>query len=220
MMGLPGDNVPDAIRAGLGLAARAAGAWCDAYRPSGTGAPLDSARRFMRLPAIFTPADGAQHLVRFGQALWQGVFDGASMRPGDYIVSDEGTFFIISQPRLGPIGCVRCNRVLSAARTGTPPFAGLNRYSGVQAHTLLPLFRQWPASVLALARDGGRGALPSDAPGGSGGGGGWEVLLPAVDGVLLRQGDVLTDDIGRTAIVASAELSALGWRLLARQATS
>jgi hypothetical protein len=219
-MGLPGERVPDAIRAGLGLAARAAGAWCDLYRPDGVDVPLDPARRIMRLPAIFTPADGADRPERFGQALWQGAFDAAATRPGDYVVGHEGTFFIASQPRLGPIGCVRCNRVLNAARALTPPFAGVNRYSGVQAHTLTSLLRGWPASVLTSARDGGHGALPSDGPGVPGGAGGWEVLLPAIEGVLLRQGDVLTDELGRTAVLASAELSALGWRLLARQATS
>jgi hypothetical protein len=101
--------------------------------------------------------------------------------------------------------------------------AGVNRYMGVQLDTALPLLVDWPASVLA-AGVGGRGPLPADAPGVHGGSGGWAVLLPAlcIGGapVLLRPGDLVHDDLARTGVVASAELTALGWRLHVRQAAS
>jgi hypothetical protein len=81
----------------------------------------------------------------------------------------------------------------------------------------------WPASVLAAGL-GGRGPLPADAPGVHGGSGGWAVLLPAprVGGapLQLRPGDLAFDDLGRTGVVASAELTYLGWRLHVRQAAS
>jgi hypothetical protein len=71
---------------------------------------------------------------------------------------------------------------------------------------------------------GGRGALPADAPGVIGGAGGWAVLLPAfsLNGakLLLRTGDLATDDLGRTGVVSTAELTSLGWRIHMRQATS
>ena len=94
---------------------------------------------------------------------------------------------------------------------------------GVQPDTATPLWQDWPASVLA-AGVGGRGPLPSDAPGVHGGSGGWAVLLPAVcvagAPVVLRPGDLLHDDLARTGVIASAELTDLGWRLHVRQAAS
>jgi hypothetical protein len=101
--------------------------------------------------------------------------------------------------------------------------AGVNSYVGVQQLTASALLSDWPASVLA-AGAGGRGALPADAPGVIGGAGGWSVLLPASpiggNGVTLRTGDLATDDLGRTGVISTAELTYLGWRLHVRQATS
>jgi hypothetical protein len=219
-MMLPGESIPDAIRAGLGLAARAAGDWCDLYRPADTLDPLAPGSRLLRLPAVFVSVQGADKPVRFGESLWQGIFDAGYTRAGDYLRGADGTFFIVSQMRLGPIECVRCNRTLSVARAPGPQLAGLNRYGGVQKQTATPLLRNWPASVLTFSRDSGRGALPGDAPGLPGGAGGWEVLLPVSAEVVLRTGDLLEDDIGRNGVVASTELSALGWRLFVRQAAS
>ena len=48
----------------------------------------------------------------------------------------------------------------------------------------------------------------------------WTVLLPAFPGVVLRPADLMTDDLGRTAVVAAAELTDLGWRLSVKQATT
>jgi hypothetical protein len=155
--------------------------------------------------------------------LWEGYFDAGYSRPGDYIAGPDGVFFIASQPRLGPVLCVRTNRVLSFARPTAPIAAGVNRYVGVQPSATTALLLDWPASVLA-AGTSGRGPLPADAPGVHGGSGGWAVLLPAarVKGasVLLRPGDLVHDDIGRTGVVSSAELTDLGWRLHVRQAAS
>jgi hypothetical protein len=38
--------------------------------------------------------------------------------------------------------------------------------------------------------------------------------------VILRPSDLLTDDLGRNAVVAAAELTDLGWRITAKQATT
>jgi hypothetical protein len=51
-------------------------------------------------------------------------------------------------------------------------------------------------------------------------GGGWLVLLPAVAGVVLREGDLVRDDLGRSGVIAQAELSEPGWRLIVRRAGS
>jgi hypothetical protein len=225
MNGLSIDNrdIPDAIRRGMGAAARAVGAWCDLYRPQGPNAPTAGANRLLRLPATFGSPSGFKMPVGYGDVLWEGYFDAGYSCHGDYLAGADGVFFVASQPRLGPVLCVRTNRVLSFSRPGPPVAAGVNRYVGVQPDMAAPLLTDWPASVLA-AGVGGRGALPADAPGVHGGSGGWAALLPAVRAgatqVLLRPGDLVHDDIGRAGVVASAELTHLGWRLHIRQAAS
>lgn len=217
------DDIPDAIRRGLGAAARAVGAWCDLYRPRGPNEPMAGGNRVLRLPATFANPIGFAVPVGYGDAVWEGYFDAGYSRPGDYIAGPEGVFFIASQPRLGPVLCVKANRVLSLSRPAAPLTAGVNRYVGVQPETAAPLLTDWPASVLAAGL-GGRGPLPADAPGVHGGSGGWAVLLPALRLTHppreLRPGDLIHDDLGRTAVIASAELTGLGWRLHARQAAS
>jgi hypothetical protein len=48
----------------------------------------------------------------------------------------------------------------------------------------------------------------------------WTILLPAFGQVILRTGDFISDDIGRNAVVAAAELTDLGWRITAQQAVT
>ncbi len=184
---------------------------------------MSAGNRTLRLPAMFASPIKFDAPVGYGDALWEGYFDASYSRAGDYIAGPDGVFFIASQPRLGPVLCVKTNRMLSFARPAGPATAGVNRYVGAQAALATPLLTDWPASALS-AGAGGRGALPADAPGVIGGAGGWAVLMPAtrVGGVrvLLRQGDLVQDDLARTGVIASAELTGLGWRLHVRQATS
>jgi hypothetical protein len=217
---LPGRHVPDAIRRGLGLAARGVGEWCDLYRATSADNPITPDNRVLRLPAAFVALADPRAAVSYGTAVWQGIFDAAYARPGDYLVGPEGVFFVASITRLGPVICVRANRTVTLARPDAPAMAGVSRYGGVTPARTTALMTAWPASVLANRRDGGRGALPADAPGLPGGAGGWEVLMPGTPGVLLRPGDLIRDDLGRSAVLSGTELTQLGWRLYARQAGS
>jgi hypothetical protein len=234
-----GPLLQDLIRRGLGRAAIAVGEWCDAYRPAGTADPLADENRFMRMPVSFTSHHGANEATGYGQPTWLGVFDAAYTRPGDYLVRRDdaghapaggagsggagsggvgsgGVWFIASQQPLLPVLCVRATRIVCFTRPASPGSAGMNGYGGTALSTATPLASGWPASVLT-----GRGAgmdktpLPSDPTPGT-----WSVLLPGIAGVVLRPGDLMTDDIGRTGVVSAAELSDLGWRLLVRQATT
>jgi hypothetical protein len=211
------DKLQDRISRGLGAAARVMGARTDAYRASGVDDPLASPNRFLRLNATFSAADAKfTHPSGYGTGLWQGIFDSAYTRVGDYLVQETGTWFIASQERLLPILCVRVNRVVSLARAAAPASNGVNAYGGVTLANVTPLLTNWPASVLGVGGSGRAAAgLPSDSVVPF-----WTVLLPAFPGVLLRPADILTDDIGRTASVSAAELTDLGWRLTVKQATT
>ena len=222
---MDGAHLQDLIQRGLGRAAVAAGAWCDAFRPKGPHRPLAVENRYLKLPAAFSaPRGWFVHPEGYGQAAWWGVFDAAYTRPGDYIVrpesragaNDGGTWFIAAQQPLLPVLCVRAARVVDVLRPGAEAVPGVGGYGGMTKAESTELLTDWPASVLVAGGSAlGPLELPADPSPGS-----WEVLLPAVPGVVLRPGDLVVDDLGRAAVVGAAELSALGWRLLAKQATT
>lgn len=213
----PPDELQDLIHRGLNSAARVIGADTCAYRPSGPVRPLDPANRFLRLRAAFSVRDGSfTQGNRHGDALWYGVFDAAYTRPGDYLVQGQSVWFVAAQRRLHPVLCVQTNRIVSFSRPAAPLATGVNDYGGITAETNLPLLTDWPASVFASAGRGHPEAdLPSDVSVPY-----WNVLLPAIAGVLLRPADIIVDDLCRQAVVASAELTDLGWRVTAKQANT
>lgn len=210
------DLLQDRVSRALGTAARAIGVSTDAYRPSGVADPIALSNRFLRLPAAFSIDGRFARPAGYGDALWQGVFDSAYTRPGDYLCQFDGTWFIAAQPRFAPVLCVRTNRAVSFARAAAPAVAGVSTYGGVTLANAAPLLVKWPASVLGVAGGGRPNAgLPSDSAVPF-----WTVLLPAFGDVVLRPADLMTDDLGRSATVAAAELSELGWRLTVKQATT
>lgn len=212
-----GNRLQGVVERGLGRAALMVGQDCHAYRPRDGGAPLAEENRFLRLQAAFVrPGRSAVRAMEYGQATWQGIFDSAYTRPGDFLVrvADGATWFIAGQPALEPVMCVLAERVVAFLRPAAS--LGGTGYGGVTAATAVPLMSGWPASVLEGSGGGiGQAGLPGDARAG-----GWRVLLPAAPGVLLRGGDLMQDDLGRNGVIGTAELSALGWRLTVRQATS
>jgi hypothetical protein len=210
-------TLQDRIYRGLNAAARAVGADTDAYRPSGVADPLAPKNRFLRLRAAFTAHDGRfTHPNAYGEALSFGVFDAAYTRPGDYLVQGQGAWFIAAQQRLLPVLCVRTNRVVSFSRPAAPSSTGANRYGGATTATNEPLLTGWPASVLGVSGRGHPSAdLPNDTSLPY-----WTVLLPAIPDVVLRPSDLMSDDLGRNAVTAAAELTELGWRVTVKQATT
>lgn len=210
-------RLQDRISRGLGSAARRVGAPTDAYRPRGVSRPLERANRYLRLSAAFIPLDGK--LTRpsaYASPLWQGIFDAAYTRPGDYLVHPSGRWFIAAQQPLLPVLCVQTDRTVSFARPSAPAGVGVNRYGGVSLSTATPLIDGWPASVLSVSGSGKPSAdLPADGATGS-----WAVLLPPIPDVILRPADLMTDDLNRTGVVTTVELSYLGWRLTVKQAST
>ena len=104
------------INRGAGIAARYLGTPHTVYRPRGTGSPLARANAIGVLLADFK-ADfafegGKPNL--YGKAVWGGLFNRTTTAPGDYMVGDQGTFFIAAQQLHAPTACIQCNRVLTA----------------------------------------------------------------------------------------------------------
>lgn len=209
-------RVQDAIYRGLGRAGLVVGDWCELFRPEGGEAPLAATRRVLRLMAAFTAPDGRfAKPPTHGQVYWHGLFDAAYSRAGDYIRRADGAvWFVAAQPALHPVLCVRANRVIDVLRPVQAAGPGLAAYGGAGVPEVV--LRGWPASMV---RGGGAGLGEAELPEAMQGGG-WTVLLPALPGVLLREGDRVADDLGRIGVIAQAELSEPGWRLAVRRAGS
>ena len=52
------------------------------------------------------------------------------------------------------------------------------------------------------------------------GAGSYDVLVPAIPGVLPRPSDIVTDDLGRRFLVDTCEVSALGYRIRVYEAVA
>ncbi len=207
-------QLQDHLSRGLGAAARHIGQLCAAYRPDSPADPLAERNHYRDLHASFTDDD--QHFRRpigYGRAVWSGIFDTGCTRPGDYIQGEAGVFFIAAQQALLPSLCVQTNRTLTIQRPGAPTLAGVNGYGGLLTATATPLLTNWPASVL-FAGAGSPGDLPGDASIPA-----WTVLLPTGPATP-QSADLIVDDQGKSYVISSAEQSALGWRILAKQATN
>jgi hypothetical protein len=190
------------------------------YRPSSAMNPIAAGNLVATLPAWLTsggaPPASADRPNRFGEATRIAIVDGTQTLVGDYLVAGDGTsFFIAAMEPLLPILAVACNRIVSLARPQAGVMPGAQPYGGdLGPAAETPLMSGWPASVLA-----GSGGGPSEAKlPGDVGIPGWNLLLPAWPGAALRPGDIVSDDTARRFIVASAELSPLGWRIRLRQA--
>lgn len=215
------------IYSGFGKAAQRTGFSFDLYRPT---APLHSPptpnfalsplNKIGSMPASFTPGSSGHNFEKasgYKDPMWIGLFDGSLTQPGDYLVNaDHGTYFIAAMQDQLPILCVNCGHLLDIVRRPVNTAIGALDYNGTTEATEARVMTQWPGSVIFGQR--GRVSevgLPMDLPSPF-----FTILLPAYPGVILRTGDVVKDDLDQRYIVASAELSALGWRLSAQTAVT
>jgi hypothetical protein len=212
-----GRKLQDRLYLGFGLSARHVGESADAFRPTGPLNPLDVQNRFLRLPAVFVSTKGnVTRTNLYGDALWHGIFDASYTRVGDYIVMGPSKFFVASQAPLLPVLCVKTNRVISILRPNTQCTSVIDAYGGYTLGNSATLMQGWPASVLGENRTSAASAgLPTDSSIPY-----WNILLPAIVHVILSPGDLITDDLNRTGVIAGTELTDLGWRISAKMATT
>lgn len=196
--------------------ARRIGTQMDAYRPAGCDDPLAPRNRFLRLPVAFTASPGNFNQTNgYGSATCYAHFDSAYTQPGDYLVAPDHIVFVAAQESLQPVLCVRTNRVLTILRPAAPNAIGSNSYGGLVPVNSTPVIRNWPASVLGMATAGmPLTGLPLDVTLPQ-----WTVLLPNSGGIAPAPSDLVQDDRGMRAVIVSAEISALGWRMIIRQAS-
>jgi len=216
---MDGATLQDRLYRASGRTAALIGASCDLLRPHGPDFPLTETNRLLRLPAAFVPLGGKLHRpVTQSDPLWEGLFDAAYTKPGDILRrrTDGAVFFIAAQQPLLPVLCVHAPRLVSITRPAAPNSAGLNLYGGTITATDTVLAQGWPASILTDGRSGtGLANIEAEITPGA-----WQVLLPPSLHLALRTTDRLTDDQGRTGIIATIESTDLGTRLTAMQAST
>ena len=195
---------------GYAIAAAKIGLTFSQYRPLGTTAAIASGNLLRTLPASFNAEDmkyGRPN--KYGKPTWYCLADGTLLQPGDYMVG-AGTYFIAAMQPLLPILAVECNRTVSLYRPQQQAGVGAVGYGGNTAANQTPLVQDWPASLLQAAKAASNPInLPGDAKQAS-----WALLMPAIPGgVVIKNDDVVTDDLGSRYLVYSAELTDLGWRM-------
>lgn len=203
------------IYKGRALAALRIGLPCRVYRPAAIESPLTN--QITTVPAAFNATD-PNYLKpnAYGKPLWWGDFDGRLTRSGDYLirVSDGSTWFIAAQQQLLPILLVDCSRKLRISRQADAAAEGVASYSGLADPTdiLGTPDTPWPGSILIGGRVQASTGLPAGVREAA-----WSILLPKSVPVTILSGDIATDDLGRRFTIESAELSDLGWRMLATE---
>jgi len=201
------------VYAGYAKAAKRIGPDFDLYRPGSAANPLESGNKVTTLPASFNAEDMAYGRPnKYGKPTWFALVDGAQTQVGDYLTNGSQTFFIAAQQTILPILAVECNRTISVMRPAQSGDVGVQAYGGDIDDTETALMTAWPASVLQGTKGEKESVLPGDTrtPW-------WAILMPAWPDVILRSGDVMTDDIERRYVISSAELTDLGWRITATQ---
>lgn len=205
---------------GYGIAAKKIGPMHDVYRPSGAADPISIGNKIGALNASFTPHNASgfsfDRPSDHSSPLFHGLYDLRTTQRFDYLVSqeDQATFLILSQGVAMPPLCVSCQRTVSVSRPHGAADVGLNPYGGNVVATEVPVMTNFPASLLEMGK--GRNKQTGDLPGDVGAGA-WQLYLPYVDGVLLRDSDILVDDLDRRYVLGVCELQDLGWRCKAMQ---
>jgi hypothetical protein len=183
---------------------------------SGPNDPASPSRALGTLLAWITTDAKLQGTAQpqYGKPGWYGAFERANTLVGDYLIGQEGTFFIASLDYPGPVFLTWCNHTISIARANDVLAAGSSgTYSGSAVDTALPFMSGWPVYLGQLGT-GGKGAssgmaLPSDGklPG-------TMILMPATCPEV-RFNDIVTDENGARYTLSSVELTPLGYRLTA-----
>ena len=214
---MDGVRLADRLAYGAGCAARRTGFLHDAYRPDGPEAPVDLAKRFLRLAVAFVlPGGSVGAPSGFGVPFRQAWADWSYLRVGDYLVGPEGTVFVASIEPPKPMLVVMTNAVATLARPAAPVAAGLNPYGAILASTARVLIAGFPASLLVGGTgDRTRVGLPDDTrvPG-------FVAMLPAVPCVQPMVADIVNDERGERFVVTAVELLGGVWRMSLVQATS
>jgi hypothetical protein len=214
---MDGVRLADRLAYGAGCVARRVGFLHDAYRPDGPEAPVDLAKRFLRLPVAFVlPGGSVSAPSGFAVPFRQAWADWSYLRSGDYLAGPEGTVFVAAIEPPKPMLVVMTNSIVALSRPAAPVLAGINPYGAVLPGTMTVLIADFPASLLTGGLgDRTKAGLPDDTrvPG-------FTAMLPVVACVQPRVADILTNERAERFVVTAGEQISGVWRLSLVQAVS
>ena len=165
-----------------------------------TNAAIDvSAKMTWPRPAVFGQSEPDAY----------GAFDTTGINPGDYFVGPQGTFFLHDIEAFVAYHMTWCNTTVSVFRSEAPDFSDAP-YMADAVLQDVALAQNWPANVILTGRHERTSLdLPGDAKTGY-----FMARLPVSFPVQVRQNDRLQEPDGGVFLVAAAELTPLGWRLM------
>ena len=209
---MDGPKAQDRVYKGYGIAADKIGLPYTIYRSSTGIDPIQPANIVGEINMSHTNSWTYMGVKKYGDSSWMLLVDGREVFVGDYLVSDDLTFFVASEQHLQPILGVMCDRTISIRRPKSPSGVGYEGYSGYEAINVLTydvLHSNVPVSFLKSSRgETNPVKLPTDAkmP--------WyAVYMPKWASVYLRNGDIITDEFEQQYIISDNEHTTLGWRL-------
>jgi hypothetical protein len=189
------------------------------FRATNGAQPTSGGNRIATLACWITAdMEGKARLPEaFAKPIVYGQFDPTLAQVGDYLIGQRGTFFVASINPPDPMQLVRCNRTASFFDTTKFTAKGLNTgYGGDIEGSETQLAAGWPCWMERGTKgDRGDANLPGDAklP--------WfNVIVPNIPGVILRNNLILLSDQGFRHIISSVEQSPLGQRLVVKLATT
>jgi hypothetical protein len=202
---------------GYAIAGSKLGPTYSQYRPASALAPLATVLR--SLPVALDPSStfSFTNPSGHGGARWHALIDRTLIAVGDYLIGQEGTFFVGARQALLPVICFQANRTVSVRRPSGVVGYGAQPYNGALPESEVVLMLGWPASVLLFgnAGQGSEAHLPGEPALGA-----FRVLLPYFAGVEIVNSDIIRDELGGRYVVRGAERTDLGWRLSARVAST
>lgn len=214
---MTGSTVQQYINAGYAKAASFIGNTYAQYRPTSATVAAISPSTLVNsaLPAYFDPQVNfpADNPRQYGKAALKAVVNPSAVKPGDYLVGPERTYFVASIQDLMPVLVVYANETVSIERTVSNQNVGLLPYGGERPSLMNPVLGSWPASVLLKGKkEKNPTGLGSDVPQTE-----MEILLPYAIGVspIIEPADLLTLSTGVRYAIDNVELTDLGYRLRA-----
>jgi hypothetical protein len=220
------EGIAKKIWTGYGRAGKKLGFPTNVYRPSSATNPLAPGNLVTTLKASFAHNEEFTSMDKYGQPMWHTIIDGNKVTDGDYLVYTDlhfdgtRTFFLACRWPDLPMPSVYCNSVINVMRPAQNAGTGVQGYGGnTLAGETVVLGGGWPCGLLEGRLGQANVKLPGDTKDPW-----WRVLLPPSVPVELKSRDII-EEVGQTTpprrfVVSSAELSELGWRILAEQATA
>ena len=180
------------------------------YRPVSATAMLTGLAAYKTSPVALYMDERFIKPQGYGRNVWLAYFDGVGVQGADILVGADKTLFIAALDPIVSRQVVECNATVSISRGACPQGIGAQPYNATTPATQTPIAAGVPASMIrsGVGREV-RSLLPGDTTHGQ-----FDCYLPILPGgVQVDIRDIIVNDAGERYVVATNELTDMGWRL-------